>query len=115
MSAETVAGMITVVICSVPYLIMGYVQKNSAEPVGFWTGKNPPPKELVTDVTAYNRKHGRMWLCYGLGMIASFFGGMFFGDELAAFLFFGGEALGGIVLMILYHNHLEKKYVKKNG
>ena len=70
--AETIFSAVVLLLCASPLIILGIVQYRSKEPVGFWAGKEPPRKEEVTDVRAYNRKHGLMWILYGLGLTACF-------------------------------------------
>ena len=112
MTTEIISCMIITFFCTLPLFLFGIVQIKSDRPVVFWAGKEPPKKEQVTDVRAYNKKHGLMWILYGVGFDVCFFVGIFFGGEIAAVLA-GAECLGGLLLMILCHNKLEEKYVKK--
>lgn len=113
--AETIITIVTVAISAAPMIIIGIVQYNSKEPVGFWSGKEPPKREQITDVKAYNRKHGIMWIVYGLGYFPWFVPMIIFGDKyvliyMALFLI---ECIGGIFVMIAYHNKLDRRYLKK--
>lgn len=112
MPAEAIFSLVVGVICMLPVLIIGIVQYKSREPVGFWAGKEPPGKDQITDVKAYNHKHGLMWMLYGAGFILCFGCGMFLSSLLAVILA-GIECIGGIFLMILYHNRLDRTYLKK--
>ena len=67
--AEMIFSSVVLLVSASPIIILGFVQYRSKEPVGFWAGKKPPRKEEITDVGAYNRKHGLMWILYGLGLI----------------------------------------------
>lgn len=110
--AEHIICLVILLICAAPFLIIGIVQRKSKKPVGFWSGKEPPAAEQVTDLTAYNRKHGRMWIAYGAGLPLSFaLGGIFGGAAYAIAM--GLEVVGGLVAIIWYHNYLDRKYVKK--
>lgn len=112
MTAENIMAAVIVCISMLPIIIIGIVQCRSKEPVGFWNLMQPPKREQVTDVKAYNRKHGIMWLIYGIGFLLCFFCGWPFGGGVAAIL--GGvECIGGIFVMILYHNRLDRRYLKK--
>lgn len=98
----------------IPLLLIGIVQFRKKErPVGFWAGVEPPPPERVTDVRAYNRKHGMMWIVYSVGLAVFFLSGYVIDmDGLWSALFGGGWAVGGILVMMVYHTYLEKKYVR---
>lgn len=107
--AEKIILFTNLLICAIPLIILGISQYKSADPVGFWTGKKPPAKEQITDVKAYNHKHGLMWILYGAGIMVCFFSMVFVGLETAMFLVLV-ECLGGIVAMIVYHNKLDRTY-----
>ena len=112
--AEIVITLVIILICTAPIIIIGIAQYRSEDPVPFWSGKKPPKKEQVTDVKAYNRKHGLMWILYGLGFILSFVCGLPFGGVIAAYLCMI-EVIGGMFVMIFYHNKLNSMYLKKEG
>lgn len=113
MDAENIICLVILIICALPMIMIGIAQIKSKNPVGFWSGKEPPAKEQVTDVTAYNKKHGIMWILYGIGELVSFFVGALFGEGLGSAVVMSAEVVGGLILMILYHNYLDKKYVGK--
>ncbi len=112
--AETIFSSVVLLISISPIIILGVVQYRSKEPVGFWAGKKPPRKEEITDVSAYNHKHGLMWILYGVGFIACFLCGMCFGGLAVAYLCMA-EAFGGLLGMIAYHNRLNRMYGRKQG
>lgn len=112
MTTETIFGIIVALVCISPILILGIVQYFSKEPVGFWAGKEPPRKEQVSDVRAYNHKHGLMWILYGAGFLLCFCSGIFLDGSVAAMLAII-ECIVGLFLMILYHNKLDRTYLKK--
>lgn len=109
---EIIFSFIVFMICISPIIILGVVQYRSKEPVGFWSGKKPPQKDEITDVRAYNRKHGLMWIIYGLGFLGCFVCGIPFGELVAAYLCMI-EVFGGILVMIAYHNRLNRMYFRK--
>lgn len=112
MNAEGIVSMAVLLVCTAPILIIGIVQYRSRSPVGFWSGVKPPKKEEVTDIRAYNRKHGIMWILYGLGFMLCFLSGIPFGGEAAA-VAAGAECIGGLFVMIVYHKRLDRIYLKK--
>ena len=114
MTAETVIVSIILLVSIAPIIMIGVVQYRSKDPVGFWSGKKPPQKEQITDVKAYNRKHGLMWILFGVGFILCFVIGLLFGGAVAGYLCMI-EAIGGIFAMIAYHEKLDRMYYKKEG
>ena len=49
--AEKIVGLISCLLCAVPFLIIGIFEKNSKEPITFWSG-DKTLKSKVKDVTA---------------------------------------------------------------
>lgn len=111
---ETIFCAVILLVSIGPIIILGIVQYRSKDPVGFWSGKKPPEREQITDVRAYNRKHGLMWISYGVGFIVCFVCGLPFGGLIAGYLCMI-EAMGGILAMIAYHNKLNRIYYRKQG
>ncbi|MCI9527200.1 MAG: hypothetical protein HFH37_09835 [Lachnospiraceae bacterium] len=113
--AERIITIVIIAISAAPMIILGIVQYNSKEPVGFWSGKEPPKSQQVTDVKAYNRRHGVMWIVYGLGFFPGFAPVIIWGEEFAliAVALFLIECIGGIFVMIAYHNKLNRRYLKE--
>lgn len=96
-------------------LLIGIFQfRNRKRPVSFWSGERAPEPEEVTDVCAYNRKHGLMWICYGgaifaSGMVCGFLENPWICTGLLFLVMFGG-----MFVMVLYHYRLERRYrIKK--
>lgn len=114
MTAEIVISSVIVLVSVAPVIMIGIVQYRSEEPVGFWSGKKPPLKEQLTDVKAYNRKHGLMWILLGVGFIICFVCGHVFGGLIAGYLCMI-EVIGGILAMIVCHEKLVHMYYKKDG
>lgn len=114
MTAEIIISSVILLISVVPIIVIGIVQYRSKEPVGFWSGKKPPRKEQITDVKAYNRKHGLMWILLGVGFIFCFVCGLFMGGQMAGYLCMI-EVIGGILAMIAGHEKLDRMYCIKDG
>ena len=112
--AEIVISSVVVLVSTMSVIMIGIVQYRSKDPVGFWSGKKPPKKEQITDVKAYNRKHGLMWILLGVGFILCFVHGLLFGRVIAGYLCMI-EVIGGILVMIAYHEKLDRMYCKKEG
>lgn len=112
MTSEDMIGLGIYVFVALVMMGIGIRQLNSKKPVGFYTGENPPGEEDVTDIKAWNRKHGLMWLTYGCIILISFFIGSGFDDSIWAVLPMIGGVVIPLIFMILYHHRLCKKYLR---
>lgn len=110
-----VLGVVIYGMCAMIMIIIGIVQYRSEEPVWFYTGETPPKKEELTDVGAWNKKHGRMWMIYGLIIILSAIIGCVMGDSIWCVIPMMSGVCVPLVFMILYHQHLVKKYRRGGG
>ena len=93
-------------------IVIGISQVKSKEPVGFYTGEKPPKKEDLTDAALWNKKHGMMWIFYGVAMTGSYLLGLVIKQEFIAFVILMLAIVGGLPVMIFYHHHLMRKYLK---
>lgn len=89
---------------------IGVSQLKSKTPVAFYSGEKPPKAEELTDVHAWNVKHGRMWLMYGVIIIISCVIGYLMGDTIWCLIPFCGGVIIPVVFMIWYHQKLVKRY-----
>lgn len=113
MTAENVISIVILLMSAAPMIIIGIVQYRSREPVGFWSGKKPPKRAEITDVKAYNRKHGLMWIFFGAGLVLCSVCGLFWGGLIAGYLCLT-EVIVGIFAMIAYHEKLDRMYHKNS-
>lgn len=97
------------------FVVLGIVQLRSKKPVGFWSGEKPPAPSEVTDMRAYNRAHGWMWIGYAIAMILSFLIGILIDNGWLMAILVCGASIGGAGVMIAVHQHLYHKYVRKSG
>lgn len=93
-------------------IAIGIMQYKSQKPTGFYTGETPPEAEQLTDVTAWNHRHGMMWIIYGIVIIVSFLFGLLIPHEVLSALLPVVIILGALPVMILYHHKLKKHYFK---
>ena len=89
---------------------IGVSQLKSKDPVGFYSGEKPPKKEQLSDVKAWNRKHGRMWIVYGICIACSWVCSAPIWDSVFCVIPLLTGTLVPVVVMILYHHHLIKTY-----
>lgn len=88
---------------------IGVFQIKRDEPVGF-SGEKAPKKEYLSDVESWNKKHGIMWITYGIAITCSFSICVFVGNFIASIIFVGAS-IGTIPIMWWYHRCLKKKYI----
>ena len=110
--AETVFGLGIFAAAALVMIGIGAVQRRSRTPVGFYSGEEPPQTEELTDPAAWNRRHGNMWIGYGVVILLSYLAGIA-ADGLWSVVL----ACGGVVLplgvMIWYHHRLCERYLRK--
>ncbi|MCR5795603.1 MAG: hypothetical protein K6G61_09725 [Solobacterium sp.] len=89
--------------------IIGITQWRSIHPVTFYSGEEPPKDEEITDIRAYNRKHGLMWITVGLLIVL----GWFLADLAQNGIIWMVMLIAPLLGMPLYHSHLDTKYRKR--
>jgi hypothetical protein len=91
---------------------IGVSQFKSQMPVGFYSGEKPPKAEELTDVSAWNKKHGIMWLTYGMVILLSWLLGFFVNDGFWSGIFLVAGVCIPLIFMIYYHSVLVRRYKK---
>ena len=110
--AEYIISLVIFLLVTVVMIIIGVSQIRSEKPVGFYTGEKPPREDELSDIVAWNKKHGYMWVIYGFIMIGSFVMASFIKSETIAMVLLLSGIIGALPIMMLYHSHLKKKYYK---
>lgn len=91
-------------------LIIGIVQMQSKKPVGFYAGEKGSDETELTDMQAWNIKHGIMWLFYGIIILVTSLIGMSMINSIWCTVpFVGGVALP-VPFMIWFHHRLIARY-----
>ena len=111
--AEIVISGIIFAICALFMFGIGITQLKSKEPVGFYSGEEPPSKEQITDVKAWNIKHGIMWIIYGFCIVVSWLCGLIIGNSIYILIPYLIGLLVPIIFMIMYHHKLIRMYFIK--
>lgn len=109
----TASGMITLIIYLIVAAIMagiGISQLRSSSPVGFYSGEKPPKEDELTDVQAWNKRHGIMWLVYGMIIVVSYFAGSIMGDSVLCIIPYCGGLIVPVIVMIWCHHRWVRKY-----
>ena len=110
--AEYIISLVVFLLVTIVMIIIGISQMRSKKPVGFYSGEKPPREEELSDVVAWNKKHGYMWVAYGLIIIGFFVMTSFIKSEAIAMVLLLSGIIGSLPIMMLYHSHLKKKYYK---
>lgn len=80
------------------------------KPMWFWSGSTVSERE-ISDIPAYNRANGIMWLCYSSVFWISTVLGIFHMDIAGAVMAAG--CLGGIPILIIAYKKIYARYRKK--
>lgn len=112
MSAENIMGLVTYLIVAGVMAGIGIFQIRSKKPVGFYSGEKPPKENELSDVNAWNKKHGSMWVIYGAVIMLSYGIGTIMGDTVWCILPMCGGLLIPVPIMIWFHHRLIRKYKK---
>ncbi len=60
-------GLVIISMVALIMVIIGVCQMiKKDEPVGFYNMIDPPKKEEITDIVEWNKKHGMIWIIYGI-------------------------------------------------
>lgn len=100
-------------LCALLMFGIGIFQIKSRKPVGFYSGETAPDEKELSDVNAWNKKHGIMWILYGVCIILAWVCGLVIGDGPLLLIPFLIGLLLPIPFMVLYHHKLIKKYYIK--
>lgn len=116
------ADMAESIICFSIYLLValimtgiGISQLRSSTPVAFYSGEKPPEEKALSDAAAWNKKHGMMWVAYGMVILLSCVAGILTGMESVwGLVLMAGGVLVPIPVMCRLHNRLIRMY-KRQG
>jgi len=90
---------------------IGVSQLKSKEPVGFYTGEKPPKVDQLSDVNSWNKKHGVMWIIYGICIIGSWICSAFIGgDSIYSVIPLCIGTIIPILIMVFLHHKWVKRY-----
>lgn len=91
---------------------IGIAQLKCETPVGFYSGEKPPAEDELTDVQAWNRKHGMMWVVYGMIILVSGVAGAAIADSVWCAVVVCSGIILPVGFMIWYHGRLLRRYRK---
>ena len=104
--AEKIIIFMCAVLCAVPFFLIGYLNRNSDEPITFFSG-DTTLKNRIADVKAYNRGMAKLYCTYAIivlitGLIS------FINPGVAIVMLLIEFTLGLLFLYFKYKNLLEK-------
>lgn len=112
MESTVISGVI-LGLCAMIMFGIGVFQIKSTKPVGFYSGEKAPSENEISNISAWNKKHGAMWMIYGVCIILAWVCGLIIGDSLMMLIPFLICLLLPIPFMVWYHHKLIKKYYIK--
>ncbi|MBQ6322195.1 MAG: hypothetical protein IJI24_04910 [Lachnospiraceae bacterium] len=104
---ENMIWFLIMVPCSMLFTGIGIYAWRRKKPMWFWSGSSVGENE-ISDIPAYNRANGIMWIIYSLVFWASVVLG-FWSIASAGILLTVG-CLGGIPFLIITYNRIYRKY-----
>lgn len=107
--AEYIFGLAIFIFVSIVMVAIGIAQVRSKEPVGFYTGEKPIRSEQISDVKEWNKKHGFMWILYGVAIIGSYIICSFVNSETISGTVLIATIVGALPIMMFYHSYLKKR------
>ena len=111
MNAETIMGLVIISLVALVMLTIGIFQlKKKDVPVGFYNLTAPPRKEEITDIIAWNKKHGMIWIIYGICIELGFLLGNVMPTGMLQMIVMTGGIILPLPFMVMRHKSLEKKY-----
>ena len=110
MHSEDIIGFVIYLLVAFFMIGIGICQVKSKNPVGFYSGEKPFKKEELSDVYLWNKKHGWMWICYGIIILLSYGIGFIIGiDSVMCVIPMCGGIIIPIPVMIWKHHRLIKE------
>ena len=109
MDAENIFGFSIFLLVAIVMMVIGIVQIRKKTPVAFYSGEEPPRAEDLTDVKAWNWKHGLMWLLFGVTILVGYGVGVCMGDEIWSAIPMCGGVILPLPFMVWGHHRLRKR------
>ncbi len=106
---EIMIWLITTIPCGLIFTFLGIYAWRREKPMWFWSGSTVREEE-ITDVKAYNRENGIMWLCYSSVFWISAIMGI--RNVSTAGIVLAAGCLGGIPLLAIAYSRIYRKYKK---
>ena len=93
--------------CSAVFTAIGVYAWYRKKPMWFWSGSTVEESE-ITDIPAYNRANGRMWILFSLPLWLSAFLGLW--SDAAALILLTAGVVVGLPLLVAAYRRIYEKY-----
>jgi len=111
MNGAMIMGLVIITLVAAVMVIIGVSQVIKKDvPVGFSNVIDPPKKEEISNIIQWNRKHGMIWIIYGICIELGFWFGFISPNEILEMIFVMGGVVLPIPFMVLQHKKLEREY-----
>ena len=110
---QTIISGVIFGLCALMMLGIGISQLKSKKPVAFYSGEKAPSEDEISDIKMWNRKHGTMWIIYGIIIILAWGCGFIIGDSILLLFPMVIGLIFPVIVMIWYHRKLIKIYKVK--
>ena len=104
---EKVIWLVITIPCSLLFTGIGIYAWRRTKPIWFWSGSSVREEE-ITNVKAYNRENGIMWICYSAVFWISTIMGIRSVSIAGIVLAVG--CLGGLPLLVIAYNRIYRIY-----
>ena len=104
---EKVIWLVITIPCSLLFTGIGIYAWRRTKPMWFWSGSSVREDE-ITNVKAYNRENGIMWICYSAVFWISTIMGI--QSVSIAGIVLAAGCLGGLPLLVIAYNRIYRKY-----
>lgn len=94
------------------FIGLGVSQLLRKKPVGGGIFEAPPRRECVTDLKAWNQKHGILWIGYGVVLSGSFLLLTVVKDHMVAAMIHTVVYISGLIVYCIYDAKLKKEYLR---
>ena len=101
---------IIVWICALVFIAIGIYSLKRKTPMHFWSGTTVKVEE-ISDVKAYNKANGIMWILYSFTFILGGILSLLFNTNIGGIIVAISSTLGIIILITVY-NRIYQKYKK---
>ena len=94
-------------LCALLLAIIGIVAIRRREPMFFWAGSRVDSSE-ISDIAAYNRANGAMWLVFAVCFAVDGAVGLF--STTVGAIVMGVLCVPGIIVLVAVYNRIYRKY-----
>ncbi len=107
---EKVIWLVITIPCSILFTGIGIYAWRRRKPMWFWSGSSVREEE-ITNVKAYNRENGIMWIGYSAVFWISTIMGIW--NVSTAGIVLAAGCLGGIPILVIVYNRIYRKYRRR--